>query len=1303
MQQNKNITESTPCSTNTTKRTLNNLRILSWNIQSSNNAEGNKFEDNDFIKLLNNQDIICLQEVRQGNKIPGFRLISNLRSGEKDGGVSILYKNELHNGIKHIKKYEMDDLLICKLNKTFFKFNYDVFIINVYIPPHNSTRKSPINGKEMISNISEIINELKNKGEIIICGDFNSRISNHPGQLEYDDCNEHIPLPTDYNPNKFIPRQSKDKHKNPYTDEFLSLILNNNLTILNGRTLGDLSGSFTSINHNGCSVIDYFSTTSILYSQVSLLEVKALNYYSDHCPLELTLKTNQLNLEALKPMQNMFEPAPRRFIFDDSSKAKFIDAQKSDTFHSKSTKLKEKMTTANKSDLSRKEIISLNSSYIDYLQEMASSCFKSTSATSTKVSQKTNNRPWFKKDCQHAKTLLRRAARVTSNFPDSTFLKTNYYHVKKFYWNLIKKQKNLFFDKISNDIESGKILNWQQFKRLKNLKTPVQKFDSLDMNIFEKFFASLYTDDHHTIDSATKKDLINKADHMNVTSETNPTTEDILNSRITDEEVQSTIKSLKSGKASSDDMIANEILKSLDPNNTSLLTDFLNTCLDSGVYPWNLNIITPIHKNGSKDDPDNYRAIAVCSALGKLFSKILLDRFIKYRRISCPDSPNQLGFTKNAQTYDHILTMQTISSKYKKLNLPVYVTFVDFRKAFDSVCRQALFYKLAQNKVTGKFYNILKDMYSNSVGRIKMSGHISNPFDINKGTEQGHPLSPDLFKFYLSDLSPSLEFQNCPELSNTIISHLLWADDLIMTALDKETAQNQINNLNEFCIKWGIEVNISKTKSMVMGKQSKNNEPPKFTIGGKEIKYVNNYCYLGIILENTGSLKLATESLKEKSMRAFFGLKRTINKNKTSFRALTTLFDSLIKPITLYGAPIWIPSTHIINKLSTSLESVPINTSKITMNLTRMPCEKIHLSYLRWALGVHKKASTIGCWGETGRYPLIYQSIKLTLNYYKRLSNLKTGSLVHAAFLEQKSMKLNWYKNIESLLKLDALYNQDHVTVYRTLKSNKRNPNSENSNIILENKIILDRSKYREATPIPSEQFRIENIMQRLKGHFNDCWKHEKATSAKLSLYYHKIKVNFCKEQYLDYVKNARNRHRTTRLRISAHDLEIETGRYKGIHRSERTCKWCSLTLGSNELEDESHMLFNCDLYASIRIKLIKLLNNTLIDANLNKLYSETDKEIISLAFKNINYSSLKTEFHKLQSTCHTCNNATLNPLQFHLKHAPKTSNCEDIMIIDSIRLYIQNSLSSFISKCFDIRYAFLKDLAKNAATNAHK
>ena len=76
------------------------------------------------------------------------------------------------------------------------------------------------------------------------------------------------------------------------------------------------------------------------------------------------------------------------------------------------------------------------------------------------------------------------------------------------------------------------------------------------------------------------------------------------------------------------------------------------------------------------------------SVIGKLFSTILLERLIKYGLKFNPDPPNQLGFTKNAQTYDHIFTMQfmqTIASKYKKLKKRVYAVFVDFKKAFDSV------------------------------------------------------------------------------------------------------------------------------------------------------------------------------------------------------------------------------------------------------------------------------------------------------------------------------------------------------------------------------------------------------------------------------------------------------------------------------------------------------------------------------------------------------------------------------------------------------------------------------------------
>ena len=107
---------------------------------------------------------------------------------------------------------------------------------------------------------------------------------------------------------------------------------------------------------------------------------------------------------------------------------------------------------------------------------------------------------------------------------------------------------------------------------------------------------------------------------------------------------------------------------------------------------------------------------------------------------------------------------------------------------FESVCRQALFLKLAKNGHTGNFFNILRNMYSNFFAYIKLSGHLSNRFQIFNGIEQSHPFPSVLFKIYFSDLSPLLKQVNCPIIDGIKISHLLWADDLILLSLDQKRA-----------------------------------------------------------------------------------------------------------------------------------------------------------------------------------------------------------------------------------------------------------------------------------------------------------------------------------------------------------------------------------------------------------------------------------------------------------------------------------------------------------------------------------
>ena len=169
------------------------------------------------------------------------------------------------------------------------------------------------------------------------------------------------------------------------------------------------------------------------------------------------------------------------------------------------------------------------------------------------------------------------------------------------------------------------------------------------------------------------------------------------------------------------------------------------------------------------------------------------------------------------------------------------------------------------------------------------------------------------------------------------------------------------------------------------------------------MKEAESYCYLVIEIHKKGSFTLARGELKKKSMRALYALKNTVNKSKLSFRSTTTLFDSLIKPIVQYGAPIYTPTMSIIKTLRKNIHPELHSDTKTSThaNLLRkislLNSEKVHLHFLKWAMGVNKKATNAGVWGDSGRYPLVYESINLTLKYANRLQNLKDKSLVSLA------------------------------------------------------------------------------------------------------------------------------------------------------------------------------------------------------------------------------------------------------------------------------------------------------------------
>ena len=376
----------------------------------------------------------------------------------------------------------------------------------------------------------------------------------------------------------------------------------------------------------------------------------------------------------------------------------------------------------------------------------------------------------------------------------------------------------------------------------------------------------------------------------------------------------STIKKKSPGESG----IGKELIKHLPSHFLKQIRYLYNANLASGYMPlcFKSAITVLIPKKENTTDPKGFRPIALLEILAKLYEIIIYRRLKWYLELNGLLDESQFGFRPGRSTHHVVNTLLNYIHTNRCRKRHVLMLSTDVEKAFDTVWREGLIYKLNLDiymNLPDLILKLIASYLTNRTIKIKYNNLISTPFTPEAGVPQGSVLAPLLYIMYLSDKPKVL--RNTPDMETL---NLHYADDnTILISGNKQNlidkAKKEIEQMAAFNTKWRIKINAAKSKILIFGKG-------RMAIGDKikakpitilpshpsrvdqVIKVGNTHNILGILFDNNLNF---VQCIKR--------LKATMNRNRRSFlkfiplshKVRTFLYKCYLQPNILYHYPIY--------------------------------------------------------------------------------------------------------------------------------------------------------------------------------------------------------------------------------------------------------------------------------------------------------------------------------------------------------------------------------------------------------------
>ena len=642
-------------------------------------------------------------------------------------------------------------------------------------------------------------------------GDLNARIGNEQDFILDDDvafvkCMDWYVV--DHFKEK---RRSKDLTVNTFGKSLLDMCCELNVHVLNGRCNGDKQGEMTYVSKVGSSVVDYIIVDTDIFCEVRSFTVLNIDV-ATHFPIVATLCVGAKHTQSIQmaASPNLMLSKQVVFHWKDDQRESFL------------SKMTDEQSLSQFQWFTETVNANINDSVLILIQIFHRAAENMKRCIGERKLRNQNTQPlWWDLECVQFKCVKNRLLNVFRATGRQEDLKA-YLSAKTEFRKRCKFKRCRLKDELRDTLIANKnnvSTFWRIVKEMGRKSVPHPDIPVVE---WVQYFERLLNQNVVIDESFARQVSQSREEHDRQCDECENNTVPWLNEHISADEIRKIIESMISGKAAGNDGINVEMLKTSKAIIVPYLELLFNRILDTGVYPqgWSEAILCPLHKQGPTNNVENYRGISLLSVISKVFTKILNQRFIKWAESNNKQHEEQAGYRKMYSTIDQIFNLYAITQKYlSKRKGRMYVLFVDFSKAFDSIPHALLWYKMIKSDVHGKVLNVLYSMYEQLKSCVRTPEGLSEYFDCEVGTRQGCMLSPFLFAFYIGELVDQMKAEGCQGIyvneDAPNIFMLMYADDIATCADSVHRLQYMIDRLVVYCKKWGLRVNLLTTKIMV--------------------------------------------------------------------------------------------------------------------------------------------------------------------------------------------------------------------------------------------------------------------------------------------------------------------------------------------------------------------------------------------------------------------------------------------------------------------------------------------------------